>query len=78
MKHLSEITGTFSKHNVLLVICDCNAHICPEDALYTFHNRTYNNGKLFDYSLEANLIIANTRFQKKQGKLFTFTSDKIM
>ena len=75
MKHLSEITGTFSKHNVLLVICDCNAHICPEDALSTLHDRKHNNTKLFYYSLEANLIITNTRFQKKQGKLFTFTSD---
>ena len=35
-----------------------------------------NNGKLLlDYSLETNLIIANTRFQKKQGQLFTSMSE---
>ena len=75
-EQLSDITRTIPKHNVLLVIGDCNAHLGPEDALCTFHDKTNDNGKLLlDYSIEANLIIANTRFQKKQGKLYTFMSE---
>ena len=41
---------------------------------YTFHERT-NNGKLLNYSLEASLITANKRFQKKRGKNFFFMSE---
>ena len=75
-EQLSDTTCTVSKHNVLLVIGDCNAHLGPEDALHTFHDKTSDNGKLLlEYSIEANLIIANTRFQKKRGKLFTFMSE---
>ena len=47
-------------------IMSCNSHLGPENALYTFHDRTNNNRKLLlSYSLEVNLIIANIRFQKK-------------
>ena len=73
-QHLSDITCTIPKHNVLLVIGDCNAHLRSENTLYTFHDKTNNNGKLLlHYSII--LIIANTRSQKKRGKLFTFTSE---
>ena len=75
-EQLSDITRTIPKHNVLLVIGDCNAHLSPEDALYTFQDKTNDNGKLLlDCSIQANLIIANTRFQKKRGKLSTFMSE---
>ena len=73
---LSDITRTIPKHNILLVTGDCNAHPGPEDALYTFHDKTSDNGKLLlDYSIETNIIIANTRIQKKRGKLFIFMSE---
>ena len=50
-EQLSDITRTIQKHNVL-VIGDSNAHLGPEDALYTFHDKTNNNGKLLlDYSI---------------------------
>ena len=81
-EQLSDIIRTIPKH-VLLVIGDCNAHLGPEDALYIFHDKTNDKNKnqklkpklILDYSIEANLIIANTRFQKKRGKLFTFMSE---
>ena len=64
------------QNNVLLVIGDCNAHLGPGDALHAFHDKSNNNGKLLlDYSIETNLTIANIRFQKKRGKLFTFMSE---
>ena len=75
-EHLSVITRTVPKQNVLLVIGDCNAHLSPEEALYNFHDRTNNNGKfLLDYSLETNLIITNNRSPKKQEKTFTLLSE---
>ena len=76
-KELSDITRIIPKRNVLLVIGDCNAHLGSEDALYTFNDKTNNNGKLLlDYFIETNLIIASTRFQKKRGKIFTFISER--
>ena len=75
-EQLANITRTVPKNNVLLVIGDCNAHLGLEDALYTFHQGTNNNGKLLlSYSQEANLVIANSRFQKNPGKPFTFVSE---
>ena len=62
-EQLSDITRTIPKHTLLLGKGDCNARLGPEDALYTFHDKTNDNGKLLlDYSIEANPIIANTRF----------------
>ena len=66
-EQLSGITRTIPKHNVLLLIGDCNAHLGPEDALYTFYDKTDKNGKLLlDYFIETNLIITNTRYHKKR------------
>ena len=36
-EQLSGITGTIPKHDVFLLIGDCNTHLGPEDTLYTFH-----------------------------------------
>ena len=62
-------------HNIVLVICDYNAHIGNEAAKYTYHQETNHNGALFiNLSLENHLMIANTCFQKKSGKLWTYLS----
>ena len=37
-EHLSDITLTVPKHNVLLLIGAYNAHTGPEDPLYIFHD----------------------------------------
>ena len=64
------------KHNVLLVLGDCNAHLGEEAVKHTYHKRTNSNGEhLLDLACEANLIITNTAFQKRKGKLWTFLSD---
>ena len=39
-EHSSDITRTVPKHNVLLVIDDCNTHLCPKNEIYAFHDRT--------------------------------------
>ena len=71
-EHLSVITRTVPKNNGLLVIGNCNPHLGPE-IRFTLFMKTNNNDKLLlDYSLEVNLIIANTRFQKNEGKSSPF------
>ncbi|XP_072048490.1 uncharacterized protein [Amphiura filiformis] len=58
-----------------MVIGDYNARIGEEDARFTYHETTHRNGKfLLDLASERNLIITNTMFQKKKGKLWTFVS----
>jgi hypothetical protein len=58
-----------------MVVGDYNARLGKEDANFTFHEATNRNGKfLLELALEKNLIIANTRFQKRTGKLWTFIS----
>ena len=43
---------------------------------YTYHDKTNLNGHLlYDYAQEADLLIANTHFRKRNGKLWTFISD---
>ena len=58
------------KHNILLVLGDCNAHLGEEAVKHTYHKRTNSNGEhLLDLACEAHLIITNTAFQKRKGKL---------
>ena len=62
-------------HNVLIVVGDFNARIGPEDAKFTYHSETNRNGKyLLELAMEKNFIITNTQFQKRKGKLWTYTS----
>ena len=64
------------KHNVLLVLGDCSAHLGEEAVKHTYHKRTNSNDEhLLDLACEGNLIITNTAFQKRKGKLWTFLSD---
>ena len=78
-KHYNNLVTAISevpKHNVLLVFGDCNAHLGEEAVKHTYHKRTNSNGKhLLDLASETNLIITNTAFQKRKGKLWTFLSD---
>ena len=78
-EHYTNFTNAINavpKHNITIVISDCNAHIGKDDAKYTYHDRTNKNGKLLlEMADETNMIITNTYFQKKAGKLWTFISD---
>ena len=73
---LANVINAIPKHNITMVIGDCNTHIGKDDTKYTFHDRTNANGKLLiDIAEEPNMIIPNTTFQKKPGKLWTYVSD---
>ena len=41
---LANVINAIPKHNITMVIGDCNAHIGKDDAKYTFHDRTNENG----------------------------------
>lgn len=74
--NLANAINKAPKHNIIIVIGDCNAHIGKEDARYTYHNETNKNGKLLlELADEANMLITNTHFQKRSGKLWTYISD---
>lgn len=74
--NLANAINSIPKHNVLLVVGDFNAHIGKDDAAHTYHENTNSNGKLLlDLAEENNLIITNTTFQKRSGKLWTYLSD---
>ena len=73
---LANVINAVPKHNVTIVIGDCNAHIGKDAAKYTYHERTNNNGKLLlQMTEETNMLITNTCFQKKPGKQWTYISD---
>ena len=73
---LSNVTNAIPKHNVILSIGDFNAHIGRDLALHSYHDLTNQNGHLLvDYSQECNLLITNTHFEKRKGKLWTYLSD---
>ena len=52
---------------------DANARLGPDDVPYSYHQETNRNGEyLAEFLLEHNLLAANTQFQKRKGKLWTF------
>ena len=55
---------------------DCNAHLGKESVQHTYHESTNNTGKLLlEHAASSNLIITNTMFTKRKGKLWTYISD---
>jgi hypothetical protein len=76
--HYNSLKGAIDSipaHNLLLVVGDFNARIGKEDGKFTFHNDTNRNGEyMTEMANEKNLIITNTYFHKKKGKLWTYIS----
>ena len=73
---LLDAIQSIPKHNVLLVLGDFNAHLGEDQARFSYHKNTNSNGELMsDLADAAGLLITNTQFQKKQGKLWTYISD---
>ena len=79
IEHYSNLKNAINdipKHNVILVVGDFNAHIGKESARFSYHENTNSNGKLLlELAEETNMVITNTMFQKRKGKLWTFISD---
>ena len=71
---LSSLVRTILKHNVLVIGGDMNAQI-GKNINHTFSlPNSSNREHLTDFTLENRLTYLNTKFQKREGKLLTYTN----
>ena len=72
---LSSLVRRIPKHNVLVIGGDMNAQIGKNgNHKYSLHNSSNRNGQhQTDFTLENRLTCLNTNFQKREGKLWTYT-----
>ena len=72
---LSSLVRSIPKHNVLVIGGDMNAQIGKNgNNKYSLHNTSNRNGQhLTDFMTENKLTCLNTNYQKREGKLWTYT-----
>ena len=72
---LSPILCSIPKHNMLVIGGDINAQIGKNgNNKYSLHNTSNRNGQhLRDFMIENRLACLNTNYQKREGKLWTYT-----
>ena len=69
------LVSSILKHNVHVIGGDMNAQIGKNrNNKFSLHNSTNRNGQhLTDFMIENRLTCLNTNFQKREGKLWTYT-----
>ena len=72
---LSSSVRSIPKHNMLVIGGDMNAQIVKNrNNKYSLHNTSNRNGQhLTDFMIENRLACLNTNYQKREGKLWTYT-----
>ena len=72
---LSSLVRSIPKHNMLVIGRDMNAQIGNNGKnKYSLHNTSNRNGQhLTDFMIENRLACLNTNYQKREGKLWTYT-----
>ena len=72
---LCSLVRSILKHNVLVIGGDMNAQIRKNrNNRYSLHNTSNRNGQhLTDFMIENRLTCLNTNYQKREGKLWTYT-----
>ena len=72
---LSSLVCSVPKHNLLVIDEDKNAQIGKNvNHKFSLHNSSNRNGRdLTDFTLENRLTCLSTKFQKRKGKLWTYT-----
>ena len=68
---LSSQVRSIPKHKMLVVGGDMNAQI--GNYKNSLHNTSSRNGHLTDFMIENRLTCLNTNYQKREGKLWTYT-----
>ena len=69
---LSSLVRSIPKHNMLVIGGDMNAQIGNNK--YSLHNTSNRNEQhLTDFMIENKLTCLNTNYQKREGKLWTYT-----
>ena len=74
-EELSSQVRSIPKHNLLVIGRDMNAQIRKNrNNKYSLHNTSNRNRQLLiDFMIENRLTCLNTNFQKREGKLWTYT-----
>ena len=74
-EELSFLVCSIPKHNVLVIGRDMNAQIGKNgNNRYSLHNTSNRNGQhLTEFMMENRLTCLNTNYQKREGKLWTYT-----
>ena len=74
-EELSSLVRSIPKHNLLVIGEDMNAQIGKNrNNKYSLHNTSNRNGQhLTDFMIENRLTCLNTNYQKREGKLWTYT-----
>ena len=72
---LSSLVCCIPRHDVLVIGRDTNAQIRKKgNNKYSLHNMSNRNGQhLTDFMIENRLTCLNTNYQKREGKLWTYT-----
>ena len=72
---LSSLVRCIPKHNMIVIGGDMNAEIGKNGKnKYSLHNTSNRNGQhLSDFMIENRLACLNTNYQKREGKLWTYT-----
>ena len=72
---LSSLVRSILKHNMLVIGGDMDAQIGKNgNNKYSLHNTSNRNGQhLTDFMIENRLTCLNTNYQKRKGKLWTYT-----
>ena len=72
---LYSLVRSIPKHNILTIGRDMNAQIAKNvDNKFSLHNLSNRNWEhLTDFTLENRSTCLNTKFQKRKGKLWTYT-----
>ena len=72
---LSSLVRSIPKHNVLVIGGDMNAQIGKNgNHKYSLHNSSNRNAQhLTNFKIENRLTCLNIKFQKREGKLWTYT-----
>ena len=74
-EELSSLVCSIPKHNLLLIGGDMSTQIGKNrNNKYSLHNTSNRNGQhLTDFMIENRLTCLNTNYQKREGKLWTYT-----
>ena len=72
---LSALVHNIPKHNLLVIGGDMNTQIRKNrNSKYSLHKTSNRNGQhLTDFMIENRLTCLNTNYQKREGKLWTYT-----
>ena len=70
---LSSLVRSILKYNIFIISGDMNAQI-GKNINHKFNSSNRNGEHLTDFMLENRLTCLNTKFQEREGKLWTYTS----